>query len=152
MSQTRIEQTDAALSEVWKKTYWHETEDTEAEVDSPEADELGQEDEDELLEEDNGEDGLADGKSALYDVLREDEYMSERLQQLLECAEDLLENNLEDPEFLELSQERSRLKTLVDNLQETIIERIPPVIHFRSFEDELPDSISLDGKRCCLIL
>ncbi len=138
-----IEQTDAAVSKILESILARETEDTGAEVDNPEADELDQEDEGELLEEDNEEDGFVDDGLAIHDVLREDEYMSERLRQLLERAEDVPENNLEDPELLELLQERLWLKRLIDSLQETIIERIPPVIHFRSFEDELPDSISL---------
>lgn len=140
----RIEENDAALSKVLERILSLEPEDTNGELDYSEADELQQEGKDESLEEANGEDGFVDQGLAIHNVLREDECVSERLCQLLERAEDLPEHSLEDPELQELFQERSQLKELVDSLQEIIIERIPPVIHFRSFEDELPDFISLD--------
>jgi predicted ATPase len=140
----RIQENDAALSKVLGRILARETEDTEGEVDHSEADKLEQEDEDDSLDGDHGRDGLVDQGLAIHNVLRDDEYTSERLCQLLERAEDLPEDSLDDPELWELSRERSQLKELVDNLQESIIECIPPVIHFRSFEDELPDFISLD--------
>jgi len=140
----RIEETDAAISRVLESILARESEDTEDEMDHSEADELEQEGECESSEEDNGEDEFVDQGLAIHDVLREDECVSESLRQLLERAEDLPEHSLEHPELRELLQERLEMKELTDSLQETMIERIPPVIYFRSFEDELPDCISLD--------
>ena len=142
----RIEETNEPLSKVLENILAQETKDAEAKANDLEANKLEQDDEeeeDELLE-DDGEEEFIDQELAIHDIMDEDKYMSEHLRQLLKRVKDLPEYTLEHPELRELLQERLRLKKLLDSLQDIIIERIPPVIHFRSFEDELPDFISLD--------
>jgi hypothetical protein len=127
----RIEATNEPLENAFQRLLSASAEDSEEGVDDVEPEQLEPERESE------------EDEFVIREALIEDSFMSPQLQELMRSAKALDDESLDDVELRALLRKRLRFRNLLESLEENVLERIPSVVHFRSFEDELPDSISL---------